>query len=232
MAEILHLKDVYGIKEISFYDDTFTAVKPNLIKFCELLISRDIDITWSCFSRTNLVNANLLKLMKKAGCHQICYGIESGDEVILKTIQKNVSLDTAKEAITLTKKAGIEARSTFMIGNPGETAQTLEKTFRFAVNIDPDIALFNITTPFPGTAMFEWASRNGYIKTYDWADYDLSKPVMEIPGLPATEIVRYYKMFNRNFYLRPWYIIRRAFKMTSPARIKAGFLALRAIINK
>jgi radical SAM superfamily enzyme YgiQ (UPF0313 family) len=231
-AEIMHLKDIYGIREISFYDDTFTAVKPNLVKFCNMLINRDAKLSWSCFSRTDLVNKDLLKLMKTAGCHQICYGVESGDENILKNIQKDVSLETAKEAIKLTKAAGIEARATFMIGNPEETVQTLEKTFKFAVEIDPDIALFNITTPFPGTEMFKWASNNGYIKTYNWADYDLSKPVMEVPGIGAEEIARYYKLFNRRFYLRPWYLIRRAFKMGSFERIKSGFMAFLTIIRK
>jgi anaerobic magnesium-protoporphyrin IX monomethyl ester cyclase len=232
LAEILHLKEFYGIREISFYDDTFTAVRPNLVKFCNLLINRRIDLSWSCFSRTDLINRDLLKLMKTAGCHQICYGIESGDEEILRNIQKNVSLETAKEAITLTKTAGIEARATFMIGNPGETVKTLKKTFWFAADIDPDIALFNITTPFPGTAMFEWASSNGYINTYNWADYDLSKPVMNIPGMTADEISRYYKLFNKRFYLRPWYLMRRALKMTNPDMIKAGFSAFLTILKK
>lgn len=232
VEEIVYLQKTYNIREISFYDDTFSAARANLKKFCELMINLKTGVTWSCFSRTDFVNAEILKLMKKAGCHQICYGVESGDEEILKNIRKEVSLDTAKEAIRLTKAAGIEARATFMLGNPGETVETLKKTYRFALHIDPDIALFNITTPFPGTAMFEWAASNSYIKTFNWADYDLSKTVMEIPGLKPAEIEYYYKKFNKEFYLRPSYLVKRLFKLTSFDKLRTSLTALRAVISK
>jgi len=106
------------------------------------------------------------------------------------------------------------------------------KTYRFAVEIDPDIALFNITTPFPGTAMFDWASSNGYIKTYNWSDYDLSKPVMEIPGLASGEIEKYYSMFHKKFYSRPKYLLRRLLKITSFSQVKESLTALRAVFGR
>ena len=230
--EIKHLAGRYGVKEISFYDDTFTAVKKNVKEFCEIAVKENLGVIWSCFSRTDFVNREILELMKKAGCHQICYGIESGDEGILKNIRKNTSLKTAKNAIELTKSAGIEARATFMLGNPGETADTLMKTYRFALDIDPDIALFNITTPFPGTVMFDWASANGLIKTRNWADYDLSIPVMEVPGLSPEEIVSHYNSFNKKFYLRPSYLLKRLFNLTSFEQIKESVTALRAIVSR
>jgi radical SAM superfamily enzyme YgiQ (UPF0313 family) len=230
--EIKYLIANYGIKEISFYDDTFSAIKPNLIKFCNLLVQENIKITWSCFSRTDYVNSEILKLMKMAGCHQICFGVESGDQGILDNIQKNTSLKTAKHAIELTRAAGIETRATFMLGNPGETMETMKKTYNFAIEINPDIALFNITTPFPGTAMFDWASKNGYINTFNWSDYDLSKPIMDIPGLKPIAIENCYKEFNRKFYLRPSYLLKRLLQLTSFSQLKVSLRAFYSICIK
>jgi radical SAM superfamily enzyme YgiQ (UPF0313 family) len=188
IAEIKTLIKDYGIKEISFYDDTFTAFKNKVRDFCNIIINEKIDITWPCFARVDFVDEDILKLMKKAGCHQIMYGIESGNDEILKNIKKRTSLKRAVEVVAMTKKAGIECRATFMLGNPGETQQTMEETLAFAKKLDPDIALFNITTPYPGTEIYAWADSNGYLKTKDWSKYDLSNSVMDIPGLSSTEV--------------------------------------------
>ena len=114
-------------------------------------------------SRIDYVNYEMLKLMKKAGCHQIGYGVESANENILKNIKKFTDIETIKKIINFTKKAGITVRAMFVLGNPGETKQTLEDILNFCFEMEPDIVLFNIATPFPGTEMFNWAKNNGYL---------------------------------------------------------------------
>lgn len=214
--EVKLLQDRYGFKEICFYDDTFTAVKPEVRAFCRAIHELGVDLTWSCFSRIDTFDQETFRRMKAAGCHQVMYGVESGDPQILKNINKRVDGSRVEGVIRATKKIGIEVRAAFMLGNPGETEATLEENIRYAVRLDPDLALFNITTPYPGTEMFRWADENGYLLTKDWRDYDLSKPVMDLPTVSAEKVAQYYHKAHRRFYLRPRVIARRLWKLRSP----------------
>ena len=210
---LLHAK--YGIREISFYDDTFTAVKSNVLEFCILMEKSSLNISWSCFARVDFIDETLLTAMKAAGCHQICFGVESGSEEILNNIKKKTSLNKAKQAVELTKKFKIEARTAFMLGNPGETAETMRQTLDFALKLDSDIALFNVTTPYPGTEMFTWADEHALLKTKDWSKYDLSHQILDVPGLTQNEIQEFYNHAYKAFYLRPSYLFRRLLKITN-----------------
>ncbi|MDI6840226.1 MAG: radical SAM protein [bacterium] len=223
--EIKLLQSGYGIKEISFYDDVFTTFKSNIQDLCRLIIEENIDITWSCFSRVDFVDEATLRLMKKAGCHQICYGIESGNEQILRNIKKETSLDKAKEIIALTKSIGIETRTSFMFGNPGETEETMRETINFAVSLEPDIAIFNITTPYPGTEMFLWAKEKGYLKTTDWSKYDLSQSILELPTVNSKIVEYYYHTAYKKFYRRVNYLLKRLCRTQSVNDLKMDFQA-------
>ena len=207
IQEIKLLRDTYHLKEIAFYDDNFTVYKQHTLEFCQRLIDEDIDITWSCFSKVTLVDEELLSIMKKAGCHQILYGIESGDPAILKNIKKYISLERIEQVIKLTKKHHIDVRAAFMLGNPGETEETIKKTIEFAIKLNPDRAIFNITTPFPGTEMYAWAHEHAFLLTTEWDKYDLSRPVMELPTVSSDTIMKYYMLSYRKFYFRLRYIM-------------------------
>jgi len=231
IEEIKMLQKNYGIKEIMFYDDTFTTYRHKVKEFCKKIIDEKIDISWVCFSRVDTIDEETLILMKKAGCHQIMYGIESGSEEILKNINKKIDRQKAIEAVKITKKIGIECRTTFMLGNPGETEETILKTVKFAIELDPDIALFNITTPYPGTQMFKWAKENGYLKSEDWSKYDLSNMLMELPTISSEKIYEYYKKVFKLFYLRPSYLLKRLLKIRTLNDIKMAFNAFIAILT-
>lgn len=231
IKEIVHLQDNYGIKEISFYDDNFTTSKKRVLEFCNLLLSDKIDLTWTCASRVDTVNEDILRLMKRSGCHQISYGIESGDEQILKNIRKNISLNKAKETIALTKKCGIEAKIYLMIGNPGETEETLDKTLKFALESQASGFIISIATPFPGTELYSWARENKYLKTENWEEYDTSCGVMEIPTIPLETLREFYVKAHRKLYLRSRYIFDRLVKIRSFQDLKRDFLAFRAVIG-
>jgi radical SAM superfamily enzyme YgiQ (UPF0313 family) len=232
IEEIKMLIKDYGIKQIMFYDDTFTVYKENVRKFCHLLLEQNIDISWCCFSRVDYVDLDLLKLMKKAGCHQIMYGIESGDQNVLDSINKNITLNLAREVVKLTKLAKIDVRGAFMVGNPIETRETVLRTLDFALELDPDVAIFNITTPYPGTQMFEEAERKGMILTYNWDDYDLSNPVMKLENLSQKEISDLYRYCFKKFYLRPKYILMRLKRLLSrPSEIGLAFNSLKAVFS-
>lgn len=229
IEEIRLLQKNWGIREVSFYDDTFTARKGYVTALCEVLLAEKIDLTWSCFSRVDCVSEELLRLMKRSGCHQICYGIESGSVEILKNIKKHISLPKARQAVAWTRKIGIETRATFMLGNPGETVGTMEQTLQLALDLEPDIALFNVTTPFPGTEMFAWADEHGYLTTKDWGRYDLSRPVMHLPTLTEQELLQFYSACYRRFYRRGGYLLRRLLKIRTLDDVRVNLRALRSV---
>jgi len=207
--EIKILQRDYGIKEVAFYDDTFTLFKDVVREFCDIIIREKIDVTWSCFTRVDQVDEGLLRAMKKAGCHLILFGVESADEQILKNIKKNIFLKQVEEVVKLARGLGIETRASFMFGNQGETEETIKKTIDFAIKLDPDEVQFNIATAYPGTELFNWAKERGYIKTFNWNDYNVSNIVLELPGLNRAKMQYYYELAHRRFYFRPKIILRR-----------------------
>jgi anaerobic magnesium-protoporphyrin IX monomethyl ester cyclase len=115
-------------------------------------------------SRVDTVHEELFRLMKSSGCHQISLGIESADEQILKNIRKNIDLDQARAAIALAKKVGIDVKVFIMLGNPGETEESLKKTLHFVLETEPTAVILSIATPYPGTEFYRWARDNGYLK--------------------------------------------------------------------
>jgi len=230
-AEVRHLQDRYGIKEICFYDDTFTAVKKETRAFCREVIDTKMDLTWSCFTRVDAFDEELFRLMKEAGCHQVMYGVETPVPEILRNINKKFTAEQVERVIVATKKIGLDVRATFMLGNPGDTEATLEENIRFAIKLDPDLALFNITTPFPGTVMFDWAEANGFLLTKDWADYDLSGPVMALPTVSPETVKRYYEMAHKRFYFRPRYILRRIWRLRSPEEFISAWRGLTTMLG-
>lgn len=231
LDEIAHLRQAHGIREIAFYDDTFTASRAYVREFCQLLRDRGLDLTWSCFSRVDTVDEELLTTMKSCGCHQITYGFESAAGEVLCNIGKRAGVEQARRTAEITRRVGITMRGTFMFGNPGETPQTLEQTMRYAIDLAPDLAVFNITTPFPGTEMHDWAVRNSLLRTRDWADYNLAQVVMNLPTVSAEEIQNAYHRAYRRFYFRPGYIARRLASMRSWTDVKQAARALRGILG-
>ncbi len=230
--QIVFLQEKYGIKEISFYDDNFTTSKNNVREFCELLLANNVEITWTCASRVDTVNRDLLVLMKKSGCHNISYGVETGDPQIMKNIRKGIDLDRAKQAIKCTEEVGIDAKVYLMVGHQGETAASLEKTYQFAMETDPTEIIVSIVTPYPGTELHRWANEHGYIHASSFDDYDLSKgSILELPTISSQEVSKFYKKLRLRFYLRPRFIFRRLLKIRSWHDLWRDFIALLSILG-
>lgn len=231
IKEIKTLQREHGIKEVAFYDDTFTLFKKVVIEFCDIVKKEKIDITWSCFTRVDFVDEEMLEKMREAGCHLILFGVESADEQILKNINKRISLEQVRKVVELARKIGIETRASFMIGNPGETEETIKKTIRFAIELDPDEIQFNITTVYPGTEMFKWAEKNNYLLTRDWSKYNMSDVVMELPTVSPETIMHYYELAHRKFYLRPKIILRRLLRIRSFTQLKQEIKGALAVLG-
>jgi radical SAM superfamily enzyme YgiQ (UPF0313 family) len=227
--EIKYLIKNYGVKEISFWDDTFTVNRKRMVDFCNLMIKEKIDVVWTCYARVSSVDLELLKLMKKAGCWNVFYGYESGSQKLLDIIQKGVTLDEIRKVNAWTKEAGIEIRGSFMIALPGETPELAEETIKFAIELDPDYAQFSITAPYPGTVLYEEADQYGKL------DANLSKYTgWEAVFVPhgyknEEEIYKMAKHAFRAFYFRPRYILGRIKKIKSFEDIRRYFQGFKFI---
>ena len=156
--------DNYNIKVYAFGDNFFTLAKKRVIKICGLILKKNLKISWSCMTRSDYVDAKMLLLMAKAGCFEISYGIESGSAKIQKIIGKKLDLAKTKDAFTLTRKAGIRSILMLMIGNTGESRETIKETACYVKDIDPDTILVKITKVYPGTKVHDIFEKKGLLK--------------------------------------------------------------------
>ncbi len=214
--EIKALKE-RGYREFHIVDDMFTTFPSRTKDICKLMIENKIDMKWMCSNgiRVNSVDEELLRIMKKAGCYSVSFGVESGNDKILKRIDKAATTDDARKAVKLCKKVGIQTICFFMFGLPDETEENLRETLDFAKELNPDIAKFDIMIPLPSTIIYEeWKGK--YIESYNWDDYAFHKrkPVYNHPNLSWETLNKYYHQAYREFYLRPSYIFRRLVKST------------------
>ncbi len=154
IAEIRAVKERYGTTQFTFKDDSFTVSRKRVVELCDKMIRRKLRVRWECNTRVNLIDGELLRLMKRAGCNFIKVGIESGSERVLKEMNKGITLDQIRRAAVLLRRSGIHWTGYFLMGVPGETREDVERTVAFLDEVRPDLALIGVYEPFPGTAMF------------------------------------------------------------------------------
>ena len=198
-----YLKKNFGIKEIIFEDDQFLINKTRVARICEGILKAQWNISWSCSGRVNSVtNPELLNLMKRSGCWQISYGIESGNQKILDFAKKAITINQIEKAVRMTQEAGILSKGYFIFGLPYETEETMKNTIRFARRIPlNDISAFTLT-PFPGSEMYDIAKQHGTIDT-DFEKMNLLDVVYVPNGLSKENLLYYQRLFMKEFYLRP-----------------------------
>ena len=201
------------VKEVVIEDDTFTGNIKRVHEICNMLIERGLHkrLSWLCNARVNL-DFETMKLMKEAGCRLIIPGIESGSETILRNIKKGTNLRLIREYIRNAKKAGLLVHACYMVGNQGETKETMEETFKLALELNADTAQFYPLLPFPGTEAYAWAKSNGYISgRYDeYVKEDGTiNCVLNLPGISSEEMVKFCDDARKKYYLRPSYILHR-----------------------
>lgn len=218
------------VKEVVIEDDTFTANKKRVLEICSLLVERKLNkrLRWLCNARVNL-DLETMKAMKKAGCRLIIPGIESGSQQILDNIKKGTKVEQFHTYVTNAKKAGLLIHACYMVGNNGETKETMQQTLELALKLNTDTAQFFPLIPYPGTEAYDWAYSNGYIET----DYDkycrpdgTHNTVLSLPGLTAQEMVDFCNMARKRYYLRPRYIMHRLrVGLTDPSDLKRSLKA-------
>ncbi len=197
-----HLRHRYGIRHIMFVDDLFLASRNRAVEFCELLINEKLDMTWSCTSRVDTVHEDVLKLMKRAGCWEISFGLESGSQWLLGKMQKSAKIEDSEKAVRLTAAVGIRTKGLFMLGYPGESIATINETKRFISSIPMTIMNLTKFTPYPGSPVYhELYGTN--IRDDHWEKMNGMNFLWSPQGLDINELDRHYRDILLAFYRRP-----------------------------
>ncbi|MDE3259275.1 MAG: radical SAM protein [Gemmatimonadota bacterium] len=213
IEEVIHK---YGITSFFFIDDTFTLLPRRVERICDLIVQRNLGIQWACLGRIDLINDDMLMKMKRAGCIEIRFGIESGDDQILMNIRKNLTVSQVELGIQLMRKHKMRYSLFFMIGNPGETRNSIRRTIRFSKKLNASIVSFNISTPLPGSPLFDlYKEKIGkdQIKTFDTLSTDFS-----FCELPPKVLRRYLIFAYVSYYFRPAFLFQCLFEMISRPR--------------
>lgn len=230
--ELAYLKSL-GVRDLYIDDQTFMPSSKRLSDFCDRLRDQNTGLGWTCYIRADLSNEERLRQMKEAGCHTVIIGVESGNDDILARYGKEVTTAQIAEAIKRARGLGLSTVGTFIIGLPGETAATCEKTIRFALDVDLDFASFNTPIPRAYTHMREEVLSEGWGVTGDQPDQSGLSAAVNTPQLTAEQAYRYRNLAERSFYLRPAYLLRRLLKLRTPSQayltFREGFSLLRRI---
>lgn len=234
-AEIRWLISQYGIGEFMFFDDNFIIDHDWVYRLCEEIERLDKRVLWECRARVDMVDRPLLKAMKDAGCYRIRYGMESGDNEILKILKKGITVEQSLECARMSKEVGIEIFAYFMMGSPYETLETMEKTLQLALKVNADFAVFSKTILIVGSELFTWAAGNGYIDKNYWKDYLLGKETnpalaLSTDELPEYVVDEYISLANKKFYLRPQYLMRRISKIRNVSQLYRQLQMARAFL--
>ena len=199
---------VHKIKDFFFRADTFTWNRPWVMEVCQGILDRKLDIRWVCNSRVDTIDAERLAIMKKAGCHGVAFGIESGVQEILNKIKKGTTLEKAREAVALSKASGMKTLLYFVMGLPWETEADVRKSIDFALELGGDFVEFHLAIPFPGTELHDIAQRDKLYAEESLAGYDYSRTPLKTYYLSGEQLLKLRREAFRRIYFHPASILR------------------------
>jgi len=225
------MKD-YGVREVCFYDDNFLLLKDRLKKFCRLLKEEKLDLIWSCSARIDTVDKKTLDLIRKAGCWQIGYGIESGSDDILKLMKKNITVNRISDIIGASKEAGLLIRGYFILGNPGETRESLKATLGLMKKLPLDDLLVEYMTPYPGCELYDDIEKYGS-GTREWDRLNTFSVNFVPKGVTEKELKDTFTSAYRDFYLKPRTIWSYMTRFRNPFKlVKLSVLFVQFLFKK
>ena len=210
MLEVEEVVRRYGAKEIRFFDDTFTVNRRRIEALCDELERFRPRLIWTCLTKVDTVTPGLLRRMRSAGCWQVLFGLESGDDGILRSLGKRNTVEQNRQAVRWAREAGLRVRADFLVGSPDETAETLQRTLDLARELSIDFAHFNKFVPFPGTDFYRQLTAEGHEFDFSSSSTLAHDAMVYVPpALDAEEYGRFLDRSYRRFYFRPRYLARR-----------------------
>ena len=221
LEEIKECVTLYNIRDFIFWSDIFNLNKEWVQKLCRLIIESNLKINFSANTRADSVDVETLNLMKKAGCNLISMGVESGSQELLDKMGKKITLEQVKKTVSMINRAGIQIYAYYVIGLPWETKETIEKTYKFAKKLNTQYASFYTAAALKGTKFYD------YINTNRLGEISIEKPYI-FPSvrsyeLTSQEIFEYNRKFNKEYYLRPSYILKMACNINSLTKFKSYY---------
>lgn len=228
IGELKHLKKIFDIDAFMFEDSTFILDKEWVHEICRLMIEEELNLKWCCNVRADLLTGELIDHMKEAGLSKINMGVESASQRVLDDIyHKGITVEGVKEALCLAKARGIFVQGYFMLGAPGETVEEMKKTIEFAAKEPFDDALFDITTPFPHTEIWEQTKE---LINRDYTDFDcFHTSVYTLQGITPEGIERMKKRAFWKFYMHPSRFFTTVKTLLSPKYLKRTLLKVRRV---
>jgi radical SAM superfamily enzyme YgiQ (UPF0313 family) len=195
---------LHNVRNVLFLADLFTYDRKGVLRLCDLIIEKGLRVRWTCNSRVDTIDEEMMARMKQAGCWLIAFGIESGSQQILDNVKKDARVEDAVRTIRLCRQYGIKTWGYFIIGLPGENRQTVRETIDVAKSIPLDIALFHVAMPYAGTEFYFQAVANGWLNTSEWKHFDMNdSAVVQYEDFTADQILQATKQAFREFYCRP-----------------------------
>jgi len=209
IEELKVLYDDYDVRLVSFFDETFTLKKSRVMGLCEQIRKRMPELRWYCNTRVNLVDDEMLHMMREGGCRGMSFGVESGSQRILDGVKKGIKVEEAIRAIRMAKQAGLKVYTSFIFGLPGEDQDSARETIDFVKSTLPHGAQFNIAVPYPGTPFFEHVRREGLLsKSVNWEDLFQHRSVAKTESLTGAELENIRKVAYATLYFNPNWIIQ------------------------
>lgn len=237
LEEMQMLKANYNARQLIITDDTFTINHARLEDICKGMIDKKINLAWFCFSQVNTVSREILKLMKKAGCYNIGFGLESSDETILKKMGKPILPSKAKEVVDTANKLGIKTQAFYILGSPGETKTQMEDTVKFSREVNSTLAFYNMLVPYPGTKEFDYFFSSIPLNAIDWEKFVAvgEECVIKNSDVSAREIEKLIARANIVYYAHPGRLlnlVRRIGTLYEFLNYLSGGIALLKQVNK
>jgi radical SAM superfamily enzyme YgiQ (UPF0313 family) len=204
-AEMEWLVKVYGYRSIYFDDDTFNIGKDRMLKLCQTIQARKLNVPWAIMARADTMDREILEAMATAGLYSVKYGVESAVQEIVDGCGKNLDLSRLEEIVGITRDLGIQYHLTFTFGLPGETFETARKTIDLALKLDPHTVQFSICTPMPGSKYFNMLEEKGFLESKDWSDYTgFNSAVARTETLTAKDLESILESANKAWADHVW----------------------------
>ena len=230
VREMLHLKHLYGVREVIFKDSEFTLDRGRTERICDSLRRCGTPVRWSCNARVGSIDAALLGKMKAAGCRLIQFGVESGNQSVLDRLGKGITVGQIEETFLNARRAGIRTVANCMVGNPGETLENVLETLSLVQAIRADYLNVSFVTPYPGTEIHRMAVENGWLlEGHSPLDLRQDRCAMNATAMATPELQTAMVRLQQAYYLRPWYVLRRALTL-NPVEWRKNFNGARELL--
>ncbi len=225
--ELEEVVQVHGARFVNFYDDNFTLRRQRVVEICEEILRRGLDVEWKCEGRVDGVDPTLLRLMRRAGCRTVAYGVESGNAETLKLLRKDVTVDQAPSAFAATREAGLRSLAYIILGAPGESSADVASTVRFCHELNADYVQFSTLVAMPGTPLFAQHGRPSGTGVNNPVDADQDRATLT--DLPPEELARLLRGAWAGFYLRPRALGRLASDAVASGSVSEALRLARAM---